>query len=708
MRALFLLLALLPSFALAQNQQLRIANPDRLWQDTGININETVFEVHPKGTYAEVEMFISFSSSNPSYFSQSELLEMFSFFELSEEVTVSDLWLWFGDQILVAHIIDRWTANRVYEGIVNRQQDPAILFKNSPTSYELRVYPFTRNQVRKLKISFLIPTEKYRSVTSIPLPTQLHRLAQNILEDAEVRYFIEDQNPDLSVSGQEDLTFDAAVDSLGRMYWSADLEAAALNSSLSLNVSDPNSGDTFLANYTDSTGQYYSLSFIPEDILDINISKTVAIVFDFAASNSNATKDEILNLIQANLKANFSEKDRFNFIYSNVSDQVLSPNWINGSDAAIDSLFEEIRGRNILSVSNLDDLLVSGIDFIKEKGSGSILLISSSDTYHDFQDANAFSESIIDYAGNDLPKISVIDIQKQNAPFTYRNGRNYRGNEYLYGIFTRDSGGELFDYKDSPDVEIRLESGIQYLGNYITNYTIYPTFAGGFTYGNFQNSSSEKIPVSAPFIQTGMYFGDLPLSIQFTGTTEDTVFNEEIMILESSETDSSLKRFWISRKINRMEQSSPNNDDIAQIIDYSMENRLMSQYTSFLSIEPGDTTLISEEQNGDGPVTTDVENENPDSFEIEELKAYPNPFNPNVNIEVNLSEPWDASNSRIVIYNLLGQKIAVLNTSQFNGMHTFTVNWDVSQSTLQMATGVYLVSVETPMTNKKIKITYLK
>lgn len=707
MRSLILLLALIPSLTFAQYQEMRMANPDRLWDNVPVDVHETVFEIHPKGNFSEIELFVSFAATDSNYFSQNELLEMFAFFELSDQITISDLWLWFEDQILVAHIIDRWTANRVYEGIVNRQQDPAILFKNSPTSYELRVYPFTRSQIRKLKISFLVPNTQLRTQTSIPLPTKFHQLAQNTVEDPVIRYFTEVENPALEVSDSQDATFTSGTDTLGRTYWEAQVDAESASSSLSLNVEKESTSNIFLSNYEDETGKYYSLSFIPKQVLDVTASKNIVVMLDYAQANTSVTKTELLDKIKVQLKQNFEETDYFNFLYSSVSDQVLSQDWIQATDAKIDSVFDEIDTSDILSVSNLDDILVGGIDFVSEKETGELMLISSSDTYIDFQDANAFSESILEYAENDLPKMTILDVQDKDFQYRYRNGVNYVGNGYLYGIFVRESGGELFNTQDYWDVNARFSPAFANLQGSITNYTVYPTFANGFTYANFMNEDSGKLPINSTFVQTGQYYGDLPLTIQFTGSIRDTVFNEQIVINESTEVDSSLKRYWMGRNIDKLEKASPNNEEIATIIDYSIENRLMSQYTSFLSILPEDTVLINDEDDG-GEIVSIEDGDNPDTYEITALKAYPNPFNPNVNIEVSLSQPWDASNSRIVVYNLLGQVVATLNTAQYNGMKSFTVNWDLSLSNANIATGVYLVSVQTPEASKKIKVTYLK
>lgn len=705
--ALIPLLVLLPILSFAQYDYLGISNPDRTWDSYPVNIHESVFEIHDKGTFSEVELFISFAASDSNYFSKNELLEMFSFFHLDDAVTVSDLWLWWGDELMIAHIIDRWTANRVYESIVDRQQDPAILYKDSPTSYEMRVYPFSRGQIRKLKISFLIPNNNIQNSSSISLPTNFHELAEEIVEDPIIRYFSEEE-PEIAFSNGLNQNFTSGLDSLGRRFWQTTLDATLISPDLKMNVQRDGTNEIYLSSYTDTDDKYYSLSFTPKDVLEFTASKKVLVMIDYAGSNTSLSKTEIIQEIRTSLKEHFDDIDRFNFLYSTVSEQVLlADNWLAATDSNIDSLFDEIDQTDILSVSNLDDILIDGINFINDNGAGELLLITSSDSYNSFQDANSFIESVIRYAEDDLPKITILDIQNQDIEYNYRNGIPYRGNDYLNGIIVRESGGELINYQDHQNLYSRFTTAFNSLQGSITNYTIYATFDGGFSYANFTSNNTQKLSLNSSFIQVGKYYGDLPMNIQFTGSIGDTVFNKQLVVNESTPIDSSLKRYWVGRNIDKLEKSNPSNEEIATIIGHSMDNRLMSQYTSFLAILPEDTVLIDQSREEDGGVINSTD-ESPDTFKIESLTAYPNPFNPNVNIEVKLSEPWDATNSKIVIYNMIGQKVATLNTSQFNGLTSFTVNWDVGLNNSHLATGVYLVSVQTPNTNKKIKITYLK
>ena len=69
-------------------------------------------------------------------------------------------------------------------------------------------------------------------------------------------------------------------------------------------------------------------------------------------------------------------------------------------------------------------------------------------------------------------------------------------------------------------------------------------------------------------------------------------------------------------------------------------------------------------------------------------KAYPNPFNPSTTVEVSIPL---ASRIHLAVYNVLGQRVAVLEDGVFTpGLHRFI--WNASG----LASGVYFLRVEAP------------
>ena len=88
----------------------------------------------------------------------------------------------------------------------------------------------------------------------------------------------------------------------------------------------------------------------------------------------------------------------------------------------------------------------------------------------------------------------------------------------------------------------------------------------------------------------------------------------------------------------------------------------------------------------------------PKYFQVKQ--NYPNPFNPTTSIAFSLPQ---ADNVRLIVYNVLGQEIAVLADRQFSaGNHT--IEWDASN----VSSGMYLYRLETSNLTSTKKMLLLK
>ena len=93
----------------------------------------------------------------------------------------------------------------------------------------------------------------------------------------------------------------------------------------------------------------------------------------------------------------------------------------------------------------------------------------------------------------------------------------------------------------------------------------------------------------------------------------------------------------------------------------------------------------------------------PESFSLGQ--NYPNPFNPVTNIPFTIAVP---SYVQISIYNLLGEKVSVLESRWFD-MGQFHVQWNgKDEDGNQLSTGVYIYSLESAEFRQAKKLILLK
>ena len=102
-------------------------------------------------------------------------------------------------------------------------------------------------------------------------------------------------------------------------------------------------------------------------------------------------------------------------------------------------------------------------------------------------------------------------------------------------------------------------------------------------------------------------------------------------------------------------------------------------------------------------ITLGVDDLIPRQFSIS--NAYPNPFNPSVNIDFSISE---GSEINIEIFDLLGRNV-FSHEQNFKAPGNYRFQWHgVNESGTPIASGIYLVTIQHKTNIYKQKITFLK
>ena len=162
------------AYAYTNGQSILTVSDPRNWggEQPG-TIEQAVLEIRPAGAYLEFSLEFSLSSAGTYYDSVHDTVEAVLNFDLPVGAIIHDSWLWVGPDIVQGLLLERNQANNTYEGIVNRRRDPSILFKNTDTEYQLRVFPMAGNESRRVKIQYLLPARFSLSEMTAKLPVSL-------------------------------------------------------------------------------------------------------------------------------------------------------------------------------------------------------------------------------------------------------------------------------------------------------------------------------------------------------------------------------------------------------------------------------------------------------------------------------------------------------------------------------------------------------
>jgi hypothetical protein len=670
-----------------------INDPKRSWYSYQGTIEQASLSVRPNGVYLEYGLFLTFSTKGTSFTSSKDTVEVVLNFDLPENAIVHDSWLWIGDDIIKAKILDKWSASAIYEGIVKRRMDPSILTKKSATQYELRVFPMAGNQKRKVKITYLMPATWDKYNVSAGLPTAIINTSKILPPYLQVIAFKDSTWNKPSIVNDETIQFSSETDSIFGDFSRANINETKYKSSIKMGYNNPMKNGYYFSRYKNGNDGVYQFAMLPEAMLDSTQVTKAAILVDYDITNSPVYPKDLLNTIKNKMLNYLNDKDSFNLIFTNLSPVRYSETWLPASSANIEKAFS-ILSNPLSNYSNLPTLIANGIDFIKKNGNeGKIILISNSDNYGENQIANKLISDIISLM-NPKIQINIADYQSTSFPNYYINSVNYYGNDYLYSNLSRITYGSYHRVKNGLSLAETIEGSFKNLGGAITSFDLYTRMQSGLCYSRYNLSGNNSINyLNDAIIQVGKFKGDFPFKVELSGEYNSKLFVKEIGIDESEAilNDSTSNLIWTGQYLKELESGQQSNVIINEIIYNSLKERILSLYTSFLCIE--DTNMICRDCMDESRLVR-IENIKSDQ---DSITVFPNPFKDQLTIELICSNPEKVS--KLAIYSITGALIYQFDLSGLvKGKNILT--WDSKN----LKSGVYLLVYSNGSTLKKIKI----
>lgn len=712
----FLCVLLLSVSALFAQDYLSVNDPQRGYRTNGA-IDEATLTIRPRGIYLEYGLFLTFSAKgtflvgNPySSYNVESVLN----FTLPANSLVTDSWLWVGDSVMRAQIMDRWTASSIYEAIVSRRRDPSILTKNGSNNYELRVYPMLGGGTRKVKITYLVPMNWSATTVSAPLPMGLLRTSAVPLQKLTVLVWGQERWKAARVLENSTAKFSPVVDAVNGNYVKTELAfPQSVPTALTIAFDAPLQNGVYVNFFQKGTEGFYQMAVVPsETFADRVQAKKIALVLDFDPSKTTGvTFQQMLDGIKSTLLTNFSKRDSFNVIFSRLSVQRASPTWLPMDAKIIDQTFRTISLMALYS--NLPALLAESVSATKGTDA-TVFLLSNSDQFTNSQNANQILKDVQALA-SPLPRIMIADVYNQYS-YLYANGQYYYGNAYLYTNLARITGGSYAGIRSgSGTFDNVVSQTAQAVNNVsINSLDLYTTMKSGFCYGRYTltqggvATGSTSIGNTPVILQTGKFTGTAPFVVNMSGFVYSSPVTRsiELMPQQMDNGDPFGEQIWAGNYIRAMETSpSLQNAVISDIIAMSIKNRVLSNYTAFLALEPNDTLKpctncdIKSDIAPDGraiAINTAVEDHSANVGV--NFAASPNPFSSETTLEITLAESFRPELCTVSIVNVMGQEIFTFDTGSLSGEKKIRFRW--SGETLgggQAPTGMYFVVLKTPI-----------
>ncbi len=698
------------------NEKLIVQDPQRTWRYGDATIEEAVISIRPKGVYMEYGLYLTISAEGLN-FTQNDILEVIYEFELPENAIVHDLWLWVGEDIMRARMYDRWTAANIYNGIVNRRRDPAIIFKESPTQYRLLIYPMRGNESRRIKLTYLVPTDWTALSVQAKLPTHLLNLSHQPLSVFNVIFWPDEQWHSPQIQEFPEIPFILNEHpSLGN-YFQADLPPEAIEIPLHFSLSSPMENGVYLNHLPIDDGGIYQLAFLPSQAMEVSLDKKVLFLIDHVAEKTTYNVALIIDMLRIQLLNHFTGTDSFNvMLIEGLNIHTLSPEWIPANAASIEMWMDQLQNKQLNDYSSILQMIENSVSYIQSRNDNAcIFILSSADHLGEFQVANPLLDHIFNISDREIP-FQIFDYANLDVESHWFGGRSYRGNEYLYGALSRQTNGEFRRLNSlSQSISAVVTELFSLLGGFINAFDLQTSLENGFCYARYDITNTDQdYYIGKPFLQIGKYYGDFPFNINASGLYYNSpVFTNLSVPAENiNSADSLSEEIWAGNNIQGLESRPQTNSLITEIVDISLAERVLSRYTAFLALEPSDTVQPCTDCYDETGLVTGIE-ELSDTTRTDTLKltAFPNPFNASTTIEMRLPQNFYQTPEELSfrIFNVLGQQVKQFALNPRGNRHNFHFEWDGRNDRgTAVASGVYLFVANSQSQRKVLKLILMK
>lgn len=710
----FVFILFLSSQVSAQNY-LRVSDPDA-WGAPASNtpewyneyshgtFEEVTISAAPQGIFTEVEIYATISHS-PDVWSWGDDLEVIWQFDLPANTIVHDAWLWVGQDIIKADIVDFWTALETYTGIVDYNEDPLFFYQLSDKRYELRIYPLNIGDVRKIKVSFLVP-----SIWDTEKMTQ--GLLQNIFQSTDYPPpYVELVVPVDDTWGEPTLydganllaISDTVTGGTGDLlhYLNIDGEDFIDEEKMELVFDAPYSDDnSFLSIYEDDGEQFYQFIYAPdwqEIIQDSNPEKSL-IILNYDESRTSLTKEDFLLNIQGVLEAYFTAEDQINVALSTEDGiQFLGDEWWTFDEVTFVDLLNTLSSE--MTTGDFSELLHAGFEWAQGQSDISkiYLLAANEDLAFPPLADDAFA-TLSNVIPEEVP-FELFDYQDENVSTIFYDGQEYSGNEYFYQLiensfvdsditYMRENSGGFYEQCEELFPPFMLPTGLLDFNTSLEN---------GVNYQEYNIGSLEYTPESSGvMMQTGKYIGDFPMNIYaelISNNGDYWTLSESLTFDEVHAGDTLMREIWYGPHLKNMEALLASDDEREYLIEQSIQERILTGLTAFLALEPslggepcidclfnnGDIIIIDAVEQFDLRDATVLVTPNPASDIAHVFLSYPAELNP---------QDWNA-----VIYDAAGRMVSELQTPLLVSQdddQALVWKWDCSLS----RSGLYFVKIQ--------------
>lgn len=685
-------------------------------KDYNVNIDEATLVVHPRGNFVEMNLYMTVSYNFDSWFFKNyNELEFLWQFSLPEEAIMHEFWLWSGDSIMSAQVLDKWTAELLFNDVSSPVRNPGLLTQSQPNrdglvNYDLKLFPMKRNEKKRFKIQYLLPARPTAESIRVWLPTtQIIPEKGPGIDSLKIIYYYDSNPAEPGIVGTKVIS---KKQSSAHSLWLLTIPLE-YNQFVEMTLPSPIKNEFYFSTFEQNGEHFYHLATYPPEVPKSAQPRHILVLIDFNRFNTSGLNGELLlSSLKETIQKALSDADSINIFvaYDNIIRG--ADGWVGCTDASVDALFARVMKRTFPSYSSFQPLIIKAADFINSQAdSAEVLMFSNTNEISlSTDDKDQLADEIIAMFKPGT-KLHFIDLENRSSlRRNYDKGYYETQLQSFYAKMSYATAGNLY-FLRYYSIRSLLNAFFYEKISHFESVEVQLRFQEGYAHSKHLLALNEGYyPLHFPIMEVGKFDGTFPIDVTILGKIRMTKVVRHFTISEADVTPgtSQIATSWYGDHIRSLLRYSYSPLTVNDIINLSIDQKILTPYSGFLIYNPDELHGFCLDCKDESDLTPVLENENAMDSTKFEFTAFPNPFNSDVSISLRLPQDADVSEMRLAIFNTLGQKVRQINLTKYNDSKRI-VHWNGQNENGQMVTsGVYFAVLRGKQIKKTLKLVFIR
>jgi len=497
---------------------------------------------------------------------------------LDRGASISSFSMFVGETELKGMVLDKDEARKIYEDIVRRKKDPALLEYVGSGLIKTSVFPIPPGESRTNRIVYEEVLRREGNLVEYIYPLNTEKFSAQNLEEATVNVSITSTAPVTNVfSPTHDVRVERFTDFRATATYTERNTKPAIDYRLYYATSERDVGASVICYRPDPNAPgYFLLLASPKAEIDRSriMTKNLICVLDRSGSMSGEKIEQAKGALKFIINS-LNEGDRFGLVTYNNEVHVMSPGLLANTKENRDAALEHVEGLRATGGTNIRDALLEALKLAVEGDRPNIIIF--------------LTDGLPTVGERNIERIaeSVLGANSAKARL-FAFGVGYDVNAVLLDKLSSQNHGVSEYVRPKEDIEVKVSSFYAKVQNPVLTDVVFDF--GGLVVTDLLPKVIPDLFEGGQLVLAGCYKEPMKATVLIKGKLQGKEIAFEYPLEFKAETDATANNFvariWASKQIgyliDEMRVHGRDQELVDEIVRLSKEFGIITEYTSFL------------------------------------------------------------------------------------------------------------------------------